>query len=76
MQQTQKEIRYTLKLESPKFYSSSGILQATGSSCGKLFYLHYEDHSERCDVKDRYCTETESNQAGGLDLWHQRLEHA
>ena len=58
-----------------KIYSPSGILQATGSSCGKLYYFHCEDHSGRCYVKDSCCTVNESNQAGGLDLWHQRLGH-
>ena len=59
-----------------KIYSPSGILQATGSSCGKLYYLHCEDHIGRCNVKESCCAVNERNQAGGLGLWHQRLGHA
>ena len=45
-----------------KIYSPSGILQAPGSSHGKLYYLHCQEDSMKCHMKD--------------NLWHQRLGHA
>jgi len=59
-----------------KIYSPSGILQATGSSHGKLYYLNCQEDSMKCHVKDNCSIVKESTQVGGLDLWHQRLGHA